>query len=608
MTVSRRNITTCFVVFFICSCNAAFAANRVHYVVSLANPQKHLVHVTIEIQHGAKDRELQLPVWNALYQVRNFSQYMNWIRAYDLAGHPLPILELNESRWKIADADNGARVEYELFADDSGPYGAQLNPQHAFFNLAEILCYIEGERGDAADVEFRDVPAGWEIATSLEQQGSILSANDYDRLVDSPVEISGFQETDFKGDCGNYRVVVDADDAADVLKKITPPLQRIVNTETKWMDDCPFKNYLFIYHFSNSGGVGGMEHSYGTAITLPERDLNENFDIFLSITAHEFFHLWNVKRIRPQSLEPVDYTKENYTPALWFSEGVDSTVAQYMQLRAGLTDEKHYLAHLGQAITELESRPAHLTQSAEQSSLDAWLEKYPYYNLPLRSISYYNKGELLGVALDLKMRESSGGRVSLQDLFRWMNAHYAKQGKFFPDSAGVRDAAETLTHIDLHDFFAKYVSGVEEIPWNSFFTYGGLQVTISEVVFADPGFEAARNFDQAPAVVQVDSGSQAEHAGLRSADVIEQINGERAGRYFNRALAALAPGTELRLRVSRDGVQHDFEWKLGSRKQSVFRLQDVEGLTSEQKARRAAWLFGDSTTATASPTPASSQQ
>src|SRR5581483_9270388 len=473
--------------------------------------------------------------------------YMNWIRAYDLHGRALPILELNESRWKITDIDNGARVEYELFSDDSGPYGAQLNPQHAFFNLAEILCYIEGERGDAADLEFRDVPAGWKIATPLAQAGGTFSANSYDQLVDSPVELSAFEESDFRGQCGNYRVVVDGSSDGEILKKITPSIERIVKTETKWMDDCPFQQYLFIYHFSDSSGVGGMEHSYGTAITLPQRDLKVNFDVFLSVTAHEFFHLWNVKRIRPQSHDPVDYTKENYTPALWFSEGVDSTVAEYVQLRAGLTDEKHYIAHLGQAITELESRPAHLTQSAEHSSLDAWLEKYPYYNLPARSISYYNKGELLGVVLDLKMRESSGDRVSLQDLFHWMNAHYAKQGKFFPDSSGVRDAAESLTHIDLHDFFAKYVSGVEEIPWDTFFNRVGLQVTSTEVVFPDPGFEATRNFDQAPAVVQVDSGSQAEHAGLQTGDVIEEINGEHAGRYFQRALSALEPETELRL-------------------------------------------------------------
>src|SRR5439155_20842656 len=137
----------------------------------------------------------------------------------------------------------------------------------------------------------------------------------------------------------------------------------------------------------------------------------------------------------------ISYTKEEYTTAPWFSEGVDSTVSEYIRLHASLVDERHYLEHLGQAITEFEDRPAHLTQSAEESSADAWLEKYPNYRRPQRSISYYNKGELIGVLLDLAMRDASQGHTSLRELFRWMNEHYAKQGKFFADD-GVREAAE----------------------------------------------------------------------------------------------------------------------------------------------------------------------
>src|SRR3954454_23711086 len=164
---------------------------------------------------------------------------------------------------------------------------------------------------------------------------------------------------------------------------------------------------MFIYHFAESAGGGGMEHAYGTAITLPRQDLDAGFDQFISITAHEFFHLWNVKRIRPQSLEPIDYTKENYTTSLWFSEGFTSTVEDYALLRAGLMTDKEYFSRLAGQIGELERRPAHLTQSAEESSLDAWLEKYSYYRMPERSISYYNKGALLGVMLDLKIRAAT---------------------------------------------------------------------------------------------------------------------------------------------------------------------------------------------------------
>jgi len=573
---------------------AALAADRIHYIVSLASPEKHLVQVTIEIPPGQNTRELQLPVWNALYQVRDFSQYMNWIRA-DSGGKPLPLIQLNKSRWKISGAENGGRVEYEMFSDNPSPYGAQLNSHHAFFNLAEILCYIEGERGDPAEVEFRGVPSGWKIATPLPQQGNSFSAISYDQLVDSPVEMGAFDERDFSAACGTYRVVVDAEGAQAILDKIIPPIQRIVSAETNWMNDCPFRSYLSIYHFADLPGGGGMEHTYSTAITLPMDDLAGGFDRFISITAHEFFHLWNVKRVRPQSLEPVDYTKENYTPALWFSEGVDSTVAEYILLRAGLLDEQHYLNHLGEEITELENRPAHLTQSAEQSSFDAWLEKYPYYSLPARSISYYNKGELLGVLLDLKMRDASDDRVSLEDLFRWMNEHYAKQGRSFPDSDGVRNTAENLSHANFREFFQKYVSGVDEVPWDTFFSRVGLRATTTELTLADPGFQAAQAFDQPPSVVQVEAGSEAERAGLKPGDVIMQINGRRSGRDFERRIRDLGPGALLHLSVSRDGIQRELQWTLGASKQKVFRVEDAPNITAEQKSRRAAWLFGDST-------------
>ena len=573
---------------------AAFATGPVHYTISLANSEKHLVEVTIDVPPGAGNRELQLPVWNALYQVRDFSQYMDWIRA-ESAGKPLLLTQLNKSRWKIAGAENGARVQYEMFSDIPGPYGAQLNSQHAFFNLAEILCYIEEERRDPVEVEFRDIPAGWNIATPLPPQGIGFSAASYDQLVDSPVEIGSFNEKDFDATCGKYRVIVDANDAQAIFDKIISPIQLVVSMEAAWMHDCPFQNYMFIYHFAESAGGGGMEHSYGTAITLPRQDLDTGFDQFISITAHEFFHLWNVKRIRPQSLEPVDYTKENYTPALWFSEGVDSTVAEYVLLRAGLLDEQHYLNHLGQEITELQTRPARLRESAEQSSLDAWLEKYPYYNFPTRSISYYNKGELLGVLLDLKMRESTDDRASLQDLFRWMNEHYAKQGKVFHDSESVRQAVETLSNSDFREFFQKYVSGVDEIPWDTYFRSVGLRVTTAEVTFADPGFQATRAFDQSPIVVQVAPLSAADRAGLKAGDVILEINGQHAGRDFERKIASFAPGAGLRLTISRSGVQQDLQWNLSPGKQKVFRLQDVPEITAKQKSRRATWLFGNAT-------------
>jgi predicted metalloprotease with PDZ domain len=574
-----------------CLCSSA----QVRYSVSLADPERHLVRVEVIIPSGRASHELQLPVWNALYQIRDFVQYMNWIRAEDASGHALRLTQLNKSRWQVSGAENGARIEYEIFSDNPAPYGTQLNSHHAFFNLAEILLYADDQRNVPVQIGFHGIPANWKIATPLRDTGTTYQAGNYDQLVDSPVEIGTFSEADFNGSCGKYRVTLDGENADSILKKIVPQVERIVNGASKWMNDCPFQEYLFIYHVSDLSD-GGMEHAFGTAINLPASDFEKDLDRFTAITTHEFFHLWNVKRIRPQSLEPVDYTKENYTPALWFSEGVDTSAAEYIELRAGLLDEPHYLTQLGQGITELEDRPAHTAQSAEQSSLDAWLEKYPRYGLPERSISYYNKGELLGVLLDLEMRDASHDQAGLRELFRSMNEQYAKQGKFFADSAAVRDTAEALSPADLREFFQKYVSGVEEIPWDTFFAPVGLRVNRVQAIFADPGFEAGQKFDQPPVVAQVQPNSEAGRAGLKSQDEILRINGQLTGRDFEKQMANLAPGETVTLLVIREGTQRKLQWKLGSREQTIFQVADLPEVTAEQKARRAAWLFDANST------------
>lgn len=566
------------------------AQTAVRYTVSLADPEHHLVRITINVPPGLTDHELQLPVWNALYQVRDFSQYMNWIRAEDASAHPLPLTQLNPSRWKISGAKNGARIEYEMFSNDPGPFGTELNSHHAFFNLAEILIYIDDPHHGSQQVEFTNIPAGWKIATDLADSGTGYSATSYDELVDSPVEVSLFTESDFQGPCGAYRVVLDSPNASATVVKMVPHIQRIVAEATHWMNDCPFHTYTFIYHFSDSGG-GGMEHAYSTAITLRPRSLEGDMGTFDYITAHEFFHLWDVKRIRPQSLAPVDYTKANYSAALWFSEGVDSTAAECILLRAGLLDEKRYLNSLGSSITDLQNEAAHFTQSVEQSSLDAWLEKYPYYNLQDRSISYYNKGELLGVLLDLRMRTMSHDRASIRTLFRWMNEHYAKQGKFFDDSIGVRAAAEQASRADLSNFFRDYVSGTAEIPWNDFFTSVGLRLESREEALADPGFEAHANFNQGLTVVRVVPGREADRAGLKSGDVILQVNGNAAGRNVEKDINELGPGGLMRLHIRRDGEERDVQFVLGSRNETVFTLEDVPGISTEQKRHRELWLF-----------------
>jgi predicted metalloprotease with PDZ domain len=582
---------------------AADSPPGVTYTISLANPEQHLAHVQILLPAGHPARELQLPVWNALYQIRDFSQYVNWIRARDRSGKALTIRELDKSRWQIDGAADGAVVEYDIYLDSPGPFGAQINSHHAFLNLAQVLMYPVDARNSRLTLHFSHVPSAWHIAIPLKSADDAYVAENYDRLVDSPVELGTFRETDFDESGAHFRVVIDADAADYNPDQIKDSLRKLVGAAINWMDDRPFEQYIFIYHFPRGPAGGGMEHAYATAIDLNAGSIQHSLYPLNSVSAHEFFHLWNVKRIRPRSLEPIDYTKENYTRALWFSEGVTSTVENVIQFRAGLIGEKEVLANVAQEITELESRPAHLTQSAEDSSFNAWLEGFNYYRRSERSVSYYNKGELLGVLLDLTVREQSHGQASLRDVLQWMNRNYAQKGEFFDDSRGVRDAAEAVSHADLASFFQKYVAGTEEIPWNDFFRPVGLRVEAVNVILPDPGFSASRNFDGPLAVDALTPGSDAEQQGLRLGDVILEFEGKAVAEDFYQQLSRVAPGQTVGLKVrSGRARERELKWKMGSRQQGSYQLRDLDQITPEQQARRAAWLKGESQTASGAAT------
>ncbi len=568
----------------------AAQAQSVAYRVSLAGAADRLVHVTMTLPPGT--RQVQLPAWNALYQVRDFAQYVRVVRAKAANGQPLSVRKLDKSTWEIIGAQDGASIAYDILADQPGPFGAQLNSAHAFFNLAEILMYPIAGRDVPMTVAFTDIPAGWRIATPLppDHAEATFAARNYDHLVDSPVEIGNFQEVDFQEGGAAYRVLADGDPADYDLKAIAASLQKIVAAAVDWMQDRPFDHYMFIYHLPKGPAGGGMEHAYSTAIDVSANALRNGLVPLESVSAHEFFHLWNVKRIRPASLEPVDYTKENYTRALWFSEGVDSAVTEYILLQAGLIDEPQFLKHFAGQIRELQRRPAHLTQSVEESSLDAWLEKYNAYNQPQRSVNYYNKGEILGYLLDLALRDASRDRASLRDLFQWMNQHYAKQGKFFPDTVGVEQAAEAVSGASLDWFFQEYVAGVEELPYDDLLKTVGLRLERRKIKVAATGFTLAFT-GEAPFVASVDADSSAAAAGLHEGDVIVSMNDAPVGRGRRAALPRMNPGDTMKLKVrGRDGTERELSFKLGSREEDDYALVDLDHLTGEQRARRRLWL------------------
>ena len=577
------------------------AAATIHYKVSLKNPEQHSFQVTMTIPHPSNGMTVAIPAWNALYQVRDFAYRVRDVQASSFAGsgtlgEKLPIRKLDKQTWEIRsaqDANDGGfsswTVRYSITWDEPGPFSSQLNSKHAFVNFAEVLMYTPDRRGEDTTVAFEDVPAGWRAATQL-PAGSTpnsFSASSYDTLVDAPVEIGKFEEFGFDEGGAHFRVVVDAREWR--RDRLEDSLRQITSYELKLMGT-PFREYTFFFHvgpYLESGG-GGMEHANCTAIGAA------SVESAVTIAAHEFFHAWNVKRIRPQTLEPVDFTKEQYTRALWFAEGVTSTYAAYTLERSGIWPKERFYADLASQISELDSRPARLWQSVEESSLDAWLEKYDDYRQPDRSISYYNKGQIVGEMLDLAIRDATDNHKSLDDVMRRMNDEYAKKGKYYDDSNGIRAVAEEVAGTSFEDFFQRYVAGTDEIPYDKFLGSAGLELKSETVKMADLGFWTAggRSPSSAVTVSQVVPGSSAEAAGLLAGDVLLQLNGEAVPRYLAGRMRVHSPGEIIKLRVKRDTKEMDLSFALGSNDVNNYSISEVSHATDKQKRIREGWLRG----------------
>jgi predicted metalloprotease with PDZ domain len=539
----------------------------IRYQVSFAHPEQHILHISMQVdaQDGEDGIMTALPAWDALYQIRDFSHRVRDVRATSPAPEaaPLKIRLIDKQTWRIllsSCSAGSATITYTIEWDDGGPFSSQLNAHHAFLNLAEVLMYVPSHRAQDVAVSFSDLPADWKTAAAL-TPGSMpnsFTAPTYDELVDAPVEAGKFEEFEFNSGGALIRAVVDSRSYRRGV--LEGALKKITAYQLQLMGGPPFKEFTFILHigpYSEVGMGGGMEHMNSTAIAT------SSLDSAIFVASHEFFHVWNVKRIRPQALEPKDYTKEQYTRALWFAEGVTNTYQNYTLARTGLWSKETFLGDLGEQVCELEGRPARLWQSAEESSMDVWYEKYDFYNRPDRSVWYYNKGQILGVLLDLAIRAATENKKSLDDVFRLMNEKYARQGKFYDDSTGIRSAVEEVAGTSFQSFFEKYVSGVDSIPYQEFFRAGGFDLRIESKDIADYGFWPTRTLN-GMVVAVMESGSAAETAGVKEGDVLVELNGEAFPRRFTRWLAEQSPGQKVNLHVRRDGVDKEFTFALGA--------------------------------------------
>ena len=558
--------------FSLCAVGSSHAT--ISYHVSLQHPEQHTFRVTMTIPNVTGKVTVQIPAWNALYQVRDFSVHLEQVEAF-AGSEKAPIEKVDKQTWQIS--GNGTiEVRYATYWNEPGPFGTQLSAEHAFINPAMILMYVPQRRAEEVQLTVSDAPNAWKSASAALPSSVAtnpaarfeLSAPSYDVLADAPIEISKFEDLEIPGLNPPVYAVVHADKWNP--QELKEELRRICAYEVKLMDGAPYNQYLFLIHLGKlaTGIGGGMEHSNSTAISVrSESD-------FPNVAAHEFFHLWNVKRIRPASLEPVDYTKEQYTRALWFAEGVTSTYAAYTLVRTHLWSAEQFDQDFSEQITELENRPGNRWISAEQSSLDAWLEKYPLHNRPAHGVSYYTKGQILGVLLDILIRDRTDNQRSLDDVMRAMNAEFAKQGRTYRDSLDVRLTAEKVAGGSFEDFFRRYVSGAESLPYQEVLRLAGWDLRASEYKRATLGFDAERDATGTLVVRSVDSDGGAAVAGLRVGDVVQKWNESEPPRSLARWLYSQRPGDTLHLQVTREEGPAALTLKLGETAQTFYRITD----------------------------------
>ena len=593
------------------------SAPEISYTVSMPAPHTHLLQVEMRVRGAGTanlpaEVDLVMPVWTpGSYLVREYARHVQDFAATDAGGKSLAWRKVNKNTWRVetATAARELRAAYSVYANELTVRTNELHDRHAFWNNAATLMYVDGQLSAPSTV--RVVPFGeWKIATGLPAvsgQRNTFRAENFDVLYDSPFLASDFKTISFEVRGIPHRIIVDGEGNYDP-ERMRRDVQKIVEASAEMMGDLPYRDYTFLLMLHPSAG-GGLEHLNSTALIMRRYAFRPEaaWDDFLSLVAHEYFHLWNVKRIRPDALGPFDYTGENYTRLLWVAEGVTSYYENILSRRAGMISDKEYLTTIANAIRGLQNTPGRLEQSIEEASFDAWIKYYrPDENSLNSAISYYDKGAIVGLLLDLEIRRRSAGAKSLDDVMRYLyNDFYKKNRNYTPED--FQRAAEQMAGASLDDFFRRYVRGREELDYNTALAAVGLQLLTTAAPAASDGSPAEAAKTPAPKayfganlrqdgdrllVSSVPAGTPAYNQGITYGDQIVALDGGRVTlQTFNARLEERRPGDEVRLTVFRLDELRTITIKLGGRVEESYRIVPLAQQTPEQKRLYAGWLY-----------------
>ena len=588
------------------------SALALEYHLILTHPNLHLV--SVEISAGKISGEFidfVMPAWApGRYAIYDFAKNVQEFEAEGASGQPLPWSSLDKQTWRVdvRQAGGSAKVRYRVFANDLSGSFSQFDSTHANLNGPSIFMYAAGHKPDPLTLSV-DAPKGWQFISGFSDDTSVRTfrAPNYDRLVDTPIEAGAETKlVQFQERGKTFRVAVHSYGEDDVdLSKLREGLQKIVHAEMALMPAPDFDHYTFIFHFAPGISMGdGMEHLNSTQIVI-QGTLSSGLAESLETAAHEFFHVWNVKRLRPAALGPFDYTREVYTQSLWLAEGVTSYVSYFSLLRAGLWTRDQFLARLSEEVRELERESGRTLMSAESSSFHAWFyDRAPQMqetDFANSTISYYNKGALLGMLLDLEVQSRTQGAKSLLDVLSLLYHKFyeAPQATYYGPGRGYEEqdiltAVNEVAGSDFTSFFDNYVHGTAPLPYNNELGAAGLALRVSVPAGSPPSLGITTLPDNLGArIFAVRPGGAADRAGLSRDDLLVAVDNQSlATEDLDARLRAYLPGASVPFTVQRQGRREIVNVILDPPAPSSYTIQELRGSTPQQVAIRNRWLSG----------------
>ena len=578
------------------------------YRLHLPDPRTHLVSVEMEAGGVHDAVSLVMPVWTpGSYLVREFARNVVQFDATDGAQNPLPHRKTDKHTWRVdAPADGTLRARWVVHADDLTVRTSHVDGSHASVIGAGVFMYLDGRQGEPAEVQVH-APQGWRVTTALQEVGEgRYRAADFDELVDSPLEIGAHQVVQWLVNGVPHQYAIWGRGNADP-RRLAQDTTRIVLAEREIFGTLPYPHYTFILHLT-SGGGGGLEHRNCTSLLADRWSFRGMpYESFLGLAAHELFHAWNGKRIRPAALGPFDYTGENYTRDLWVVEGITTYYTDLLLRRAGLIPQQRYLDKLAESISRFQTLPGRAVQPLAEASFDAWIKFYrPDSNTPNATISYYQKGALVAMMLDLTIRGGTGNARSLDDVLRALWERYGARDEGFPEGA-VEAVAEEVAGVSLRAFFDHTLRSTGELDYASALAAAGLKLLPAHLAGPPTGAPArpptAANRESRTGltlrqeggrlvVVNVLAGTAGWQSGVNAGDELVALDGFRipGPDWLNARLLEFKPGVQVGLTVFRRDELLTLPLRVDAGPPQRMVLRPAPDATEQQQAVLAHWL------------------